>query len=536
MALAVLGAVAVSACGSESPSPTPSLSASAVPSVEPTPDLSAYVGLWENATDEKIGTTAEYTNRVEVADVSGDGMPDFLFANGGDYDHPSADGPVASRVFLNQGPGGAFLESPSLLAGLTGYTRVIKVRDLNRDGGPDIILGNTWQTQTQLLLKTGQMSFANATASLPQMPLSIGDLEVGDVDADGDLDLALVDWGAGSPFESGGGLVHLWLNDLQASSTDVQVRFTDVTAAQMPDTRIGFSWDIELMDVDNDWDLDLAISAKVATTSYLFTNDGAGHFTDVTADALPHFGNNYEFEPMDLDGDGFLDLVTVNDGDNPTGAGGREHVFANNGDGTFRDATDAWWPDADNPGEDDNAEIFLDVDSDRDSDFLLFSLSGSDRLMVNDGSGRLTMVTQAVNAPASRGSLGLAVADLNDDGRLDVVESQGEVPGSFDERLYLATDAMAPDTAEPRVWTNLSADASGTVTVNARVTDGLSPYVPGHPANVWVTWDQVFDQFFALDWYGEYLFRATIDIPDGATGLQVCATDGYDNQTCVPAN
>jgi hypothetical protein len=518
--------VLMAACSAESETPSPSGSPSSAPSTGPsaaaTPDLSAYAGLWEDATADTIGETAEYTNRVELADLNGDDQLDILFANGGDYDHPSPDGPVASRVFLNQGAGQPFVEAPQVLGGLTGYARAIKVRDLNGDGYPDIVIGNTWQTQSQLLLG-GANGYTVATANLPQIPLSVGDVEIGDVDADGDLDIALVDWGDGNPFDTGGGLVHLWLNDGAA-------RFTDVTADQVPGTLIGFSWDFELVDVDNDWDLDLAVSAKVSNTSYLFENDGAGTFTDVTDDRLPAFPNNYEFEAMDLDGDGYLDLVTINDGDNPSGRGGKEHVFANNGDGSFRDATDDWWPDTSNPSEDDNAEIFLDVESDGDADFLLFSLTGVDRLLVNDGTGHLALVNDAINAPASAGSLGFGVADLDGDGRLDIVETQGEVPGSFDERVYLATEQLPVDTASPWVVTDLDPEASGAVTVHARVTDGLSPYGLGHPELVWV---EAGDQTFELTWYGEYLFRGEVTIPNGAVPLQVCARDQAGNEECV---
>jgi hypothetical protein len=530
-ALVLVALLLLAACESESPSPSLSGGASGAPSGEPTDaqpsvDLSGYAGLWENATEATIGTTAEYTNRVELADIDGNGLVDILFANGGDYDFPSPQGPVASRVFLNQGNEQPFLESPSVLGGLTGFTRAIKVRDLNADGNVDIVLATTYQTQSQLLLGSGT-GFGLATANLPQIPLSAGDVEIGDVDADGDMDLVLADWGPGSPMENEGGQVHLWLNDGAA-------RFTDVTVTQMPATLVQFSWDLELVDVDNDWDLDLAISAKRSATSFLYDNDGAGTFTDVTEDRLPHYPNNYEFEPMDLDGDGFLDLVTVNDGD-ALGSGGQEHVFANNGAGGFVDMTDAWWPDSANPYEDDNAEIFLDLESDGDADFLLFSLTGPDRLLVNDGTGHLSLVGNPISAPDSAGSLGLAVGNLNGDGRLDIVESQGEVPGAFDERVYLATDAMPIDTAAPRIWTDLAAGASGTISVHARVTDGLSPYVPGHPAMVWVTWDQAKGVQHALTWYGEYLFRTTAEVPDGATGLTVCAVDEGGNEACAEA-
>ena len=49
---------------------------------------------------------------------------------------------------------------------------------------------------------------------------------------------------------------------------------------------------------------------------------------------------------MDLDGDRYLDLVTANDGDivGERGSSRREHVFRNDGEGSFRDASDALWP------------------------------------------------------------------------------------------------------------------------------------------------------------------------------------------------
>ncbi len=139
------------------------------------------------------------------------------------------------------------------------------------------------------------------------MPLSVGDLEFGDVDGDGDLDIVLADWGPGNNMSNEGGRTRLWLNDGAG-------HFTDATAARMPAALVRFSWDLELVDVDNDSDLDMVVSCKRCGGGFLFSNDGAGTFTDDPR-GLPQYTNNYEYEPMDLDGDGFLDLVTINDGD-----------------------------------------------------------------------------------------------------------------------------------------------------------------------------------------------------------------------------
>ena len=79
-----------------------------------------------------------------------------------------------------------------------------------------------------------------------------------------------------------------------------------------------------------------------------------------------------------------------------------------------------------NVGEDDNVVAFLDFDSDGDADFLIGSLSGPDRLLVNDGKGRLSVALDVFDGPPTPGTLGLALADLDGDHRLDVVQAQGE--------------------------------------------------------------------------------------------------------------
>ena len=146
----------------------------------------------------------------------------------------------------------------------------------------------------------------------------------------------------------------------------------------------------------------MLVSCKRCAGSSLFRNDGTGTFTDDPR-GLPQYTNNYEFEPMDLDGDGFLDLVTINDGEivGENSSSRREHVFRNDGKGRFRDATDAWWPPAHNVGEDDNMVAFLDFDSDGDADFVVGSLSGPDRLLINDGT-RPSDRARSTSSTASR--------------------------------------------------------------------------------------------------------------------------------------
>ncbi len=476
--------------------------------------------LWVDATERTIGQTGEWTNKVELADVDGDGRVDLLFANGEAYDSPGR--PTSSRVFLDRGPERSFQEVTRQLLGPTsGWVRVIKVRDVNGDGRSDVVLGATFETQSQLYLASGSGHFVNVTTThLPEIDASIGDLEFGDVDGDGDLDLVLADWGPGSPMSNAGGRTMLWRNDGAG-------HFSDATDTRMPDVLVRFAWELELVDVDNDYDLDVLVSCKKCKGSFLFENDGSGRFTDVTRGRLPQFSNNYDFEAMDLDGDGFLDLVSVNDG-----FLFREHLFLNDRHGGFTDATSELWPWRENPPCDDNMAVFLDADSDGDADLLIGSLSCSDRLLLNDGSGHLK---RSGSVPGcTRGTLGIAVADLDGDHKLDVVEAQGEA--AFEEKVYFGA-AIPPDTAPPTVALVEPAGARAAdrqLRIRARVHDHKSPTMPHDFQSVVLRWTlNGRTQATAMRWYGESLWRGTIDAPPGvAFGYSVCATDAAGNGAC----
>jgi hypothetical protein len=483
--------------------------------------------IWHDVTATAIGRTRFWTNKVDIADLNGDGRPDLLFANGGDYSTPGE--PEPSQVFFNTGPGFRFSDVTAEVMGRTrGLARVIKARDVSGDGLVDIIVGTTYQTQSRLYLGAGNGRFTEVTSThLPGEPLSVGDLELGDVDGDGDLDVVLADWGAGNNMSNDGGRTRLWLNDGMG-------RFTDATAARMPDLRVRFSWDLELVDVDNDYDLDALVSCKRCGGSHLFRNDGSGTFADDPR-GLPQYTNNYEFEGMDLDGDGWLDLVTLNDGEivGENSSSRREHVFRNDAKGRYRDATEAWWPPAHNVGEDDNMAAFLDYDSDGDADFVVGSLSGPDRLLINDGRGRLTVRLDAFDGEPTPGTLGLALADLDADDRMDVVQGQGEHKTAIDERVF-AGRGLAADTAPPSVSLVAAADAGGGRVVRARVHDRKSPLLATELSRVVVEWTTPSGRReLPMQWYGEYLWRAAwpADVA-AAAAFRVCATDRAGNATC----
>jgi hypothetical protein len=466
---------------------------------------------WQDATGNCIGTTAQWTNKVEVADVDGDGKVDLLLANGGNYSSKGTDEPT--RVFKNTwGAATNCTEiSAQAVAGFTGLSRTIKAADIDGDGDLDLVTGGAYQTQLKLFKREGT-TWTDATAQLPQQLTSIGDAEFGDVDNDGDLDLVLADWGGVNPGSNAGGRTRLYLN---AAGT-----FTEATTTQMPDTLVKWSWDLELADIDNDWDLDVLVSCKLCTTSYLFRNDGAGHFTN-DAGALPHFANNYEFEPMDIDKDGDLDLVTINDGTNVT-----EHIFVNDGHGTFADETSTRLTGTANPaGADDNVAVWLDYDADGDADLVIGTL-GNDRLLANDGSGKFTLVASAT--PNDTGAtLGLAAADFDGDGRVDLLQGQGEIQNSLSDKVQLASTEVAIDTVAPSV--RVASSLAGNV-LRASVHDFIGP---SHTHDFQKVVVVVGATEIAMKWAGGMLWTAAIPIESMSATYEVCATDRQGNKGCA---
>jgi len=489
-------------------------------------------GLWEDATKTTIGVTKQltWTNKVELADINTDGLVDVLFANGGNYDY--AGDPEFSQIFLNGGPGEMFEEATRQVFGPTPMlARVIKVRDVNADGSPDILIGTTFQTQSQLYLGDGSSNFTNVTKThLPQIKASIGDMEFGDVDGDEDLDVVLADWGPESPtsFTNEGGRTMLWLNDGTG-------HFTNATGARMPEVLVRFSWELEFVDIDNDYDLDILVSCKMCEGSFLFKNSGAGAFTNVTQQRLPQFSNNYDFEAMDVNCDDYLDVVTINDG-----LAYREHIFLNDRQGGFRNKTARLWPDSENVGSDDNMAAFLDFDSDRDADLLIGSLDDPlgdpDRLLLNEGTGKLKLVnhTKPILSDTA-GTLGIGLADLNGDRKLDVVQAQGE--GAWPEKVYLGKN-IPVDTAPPVITQveNVRVSGSGElIQIRARVHDNKSPTMPHDWRSVVLryTSDGKTHQT-PMQWYGEYLWRGALDEPPtGDISYQVCAMDAAGNKACA---
>lgn len=175
--------------------------------------------------------------------------------------------------------------------------------------------------------------------------------------------------------------------------------------------------------------------------------------------------------------------------------------------------------------------VFLDFDSDGDPDFLLSSLTGEDRLLINDGKGNFTLRLSIFSGEPTPHTLSLVLADLNNDQKMDVIMGQGEGEEVIEERIFIGKN-IPRDEAKP-IISHYKIDKSGLgeLIIKARIHDNKSPSMPQDWQSVYVLFGE---KQISMSWYGEYLWRARILQEDLAEEISLCATDAAGNQTCLP--
>src|SRR5580658_3271650 len=273
-----------------------------------------------------------------------------------------------------------------------------------------------------------------------------------DYDNDGWLDIYLVN---GSTFNALDGKetpshAALFHNNHDGTFTDVAAK------AGVTNDRWGFG--VAIGDYDNDGWPDIFVSNW--GENRLYHNNHDGTFTDVAEragvalndPAAWHTGATWG----DYDGDGRLDLFVAgylhydrnnlptpaeNGGTNafctfrgeqvscgPRGLKGEpDHLFHNNGDGTFTDVSEKAGV-ADKPGYYGLGAVFVDINNDGKPDLLVGNDSTPNYLYLNKGDGTFDDVSYASGfalneAGRETASMGLAIGDWQNNGRVDIFDT-----------------------------------------------------------------------------------------------------------------
>jgi hypothetical protein len=380
---------------------------------------------------------------VAWIDYDNDGFPDLYFVNSA---------PGTANVLYHNNRDGTFTDvtarsGAAADADRTRYKTGAAVGDFDNDGNLDLYV--TALGPDTLLRNNGDGTFSDFTA---RAGVAGGDKEWStsagffDADQDGDLDLFVVNYLTydHDPFcgQRQAGYrtyCHPTLFDGQANRfyrNNGDGTFTDVSQAAGIANPAGKGLGITVCDYDRDGRVDVYI-ANDTVRNFLYHNNGDGTFTDTAYGAGVGFDANGKpqagmgVDCADVDNNGFPDLFVTNFSEE------LNTLYMNLGKGVFEDATvkaglgSGFTPlgfgtkffDADNDGD---LDLYVTNGHVIDNITLFqpkLSYAQKDLFYENVGGGRFRDVS-ALSGPALqalRVGRGLAVADFDNDGRLDIV-------------------------------------------------------------------------------------------------------------------
>jgi uncharacterized membrane protein len=362
---------------------------------------------------------------VAVADVNGDGKLDLVVAN----EQQSKTNPEGSiSVILGNGNGTFHPAVNYSSGGQSAYS--ISIADVNGDGKLDLVVANgCFESNCAtggvgVLLGNGDGTFKKAlTYSSGAASVFGSRVAVGDLNGDGKLDLAVATTGPGCGNGCPKGLVAVLLGRGDGTFKKAKTYSTGGFDA--------IGW-VAIADVNGDKKPDLLVANYCATDCSFPPVEGSvgvllgnGNGTFKAVKTYPSGGDGaVSVAVADLNKDGKPDLLVANCGPlacGPGSPGGNVGVLIGNGNGTFKPVVN--YPAANLPFN----VVAADVNNDGKLDIVV-SNWGTRNAATNDGA--VTVLQRKGNGtfrPAQTFPSGgaeapsVAVADVNKDGRLNIV-------------------------------------------------------------------------------------------------------------------
>ncbi len=354
---------------------------------------------FNGVTGSDISSDAHQTISIQLADVDNDGDLDLAAGNDGQ----------TNRLYLNDGTATPFSAvTGSDISDDTHDTYSIALGDVDGDGDLDLLAGNEYQTN-HLYLNNGTSDPFNAVSgsNISSDEHDTLSITLGDVDGDGDLDLA-----AGNRFHTH----RLYLNNGSADP------FGGVSGANISGHGLNTN-SIVLGDVDGDGDLDL-VEGNSGGTNRLYLNDGtAAPFSSVSgSDISSDEHDTRSISLGDVDGDGDLDLAAGNSDSQAN------RLYLN--DGTATPFSSVTGSDISSDAHDTYSIVLGDVVGDGDLDLAVGNHGAqTNRLYLNDGtSDPFNGVTGSDISSDAQDTYSIALGDVDGDGDLDLAAGNSGEP------------------------------------------------------------------------------------------------------------
>ena len=386
---------------------------------------------------------------VGVLDVDDDGFMDIWAVQGGPLLNRNTSLP-SDQVFKNvTSADGLQFRSVTVEANVdaTGYGMGIATGDVDRDGDVDVFLANFGSNDLWINRGDGSFSGMHAESGFGGEEWSVAGSFV-DLNGDRALDLYVVnyvefstaihkvclgislkpDYCAPTAYEPSADRLYLNIRDGQ---------FRDESEGANIRSRVGGGLGVIGTDFDDDGLTDLYV-ANDPTDNFLWRNLGSGRFQEValvTGSAVNGDGRSEAsmgVDARDFDQDCDIDLFMTNL------TSETNTLFRNSGKGWFIDATNraklgassypytgfgTGWIDVDLDGDLDlfvaNGAVSLNANEDRSSENS--SLGQRNQLWLNDGHGQFIEVLDDEIVSDVEVSRGVAFADLDNDGDLDII-------------------------------------------------------------------------------------------------------------------
>ncbi len=399
-----------------------------------------YRNLGDNEYSEFVqGLPDMRSGYVQFSDVDADEDMDIVMTGftGTDY---------ATYVYLNDGNGN-YSNSGNSLSGVT--EGEVQMGDLDGDGDPDMLLtGNGYSSNTYsttILMNDGTGKFYQSTQSLTGLRYSSAD--IADVDNDGDLDIFIAGY---SPSY----IARLYLNNGAGEFSLSSESFTGVIYSA---SKFG--------DIDGDGDQDLIYMGHNGSVyvTYVNINNGLGEFSEITNSITP--AQYASLDLGDVDGDGDLDLMVI--------GGTATKVYVNNGTGTFTPSGISLL------GVTESDAKFGDADADGDLDIFVTGLSGSAYTSIfYENAERpflISKVRPGTAAPGSKVTIyGSGFSSTANDNTVSIGGAGATVISASSTQLLVTVPSVQKGSAEVSVSNN-----NGTVDYNGvfSVLGSKEPYL-----------------------------------------------------------